>query len=142
MSPHLVFSLSLLYTATAFNKAVDFMIGTESLFGAIELPDDVSILDLSKCGKALCPSVLIFVGKQWGTISLKGCKIGRLYFFINRSDVDLGIVLQQEGGMFGSKAVGRFDLVTCFCIPQGLEDHVINEIRQGDGEKKGIMLCR
>lgn len=101
-----------------YNEPIDFLIGDNTPSGAILLQEESSSIDLSKdCGKGECPSVLIFASQQWGTINLINCKKGRSYTFINKSKVDLGIVVQQSGGMFGSKPISRFDVATCFCLP-------------------------
>ena len=126
-----------------YNQPQDVLIGHSSPpYGGVILRDDYStvILDLNVgCGAAPCPSVLIFGAKQWGTINVINCKTGRTYSFINKSTIDLGIVLQQSGGRYGSKAIARFDLITCFCtIHGGLEyDEDEEEIPNG-----GILLCR
>lgn len=120
-----------------FNEAHDVVIGDQSPpAGAITLNDDysTSVLDLnSACGTALCPSILMFTQKQWGTINVMNCKGGRTYTFINKSSVDLGIIIQQNGGMFGSKAISRFDLVNCFCSSHKDEE---------SHELSNILLCR
>jgi len=133
-----MFTLNLLVTvplvAGVFNEALDFIIGDNIPSGAILLTEDTSQVDLAKdCGKSDCPSVIIFASQQWGTINMINCKKGRSYTFINKSKVDLGIVVQQEGGRFGSKPIGRFDVATCFCIPM-TEDN--------ETEPTNALLCR
>jgi len=102
-----------------YNEPMDFLIGQNTPSGAILLLEEAegSVIDLSRdCGKSECPSVIIFASQQWGTIDVKNCKKGRSYTFINKSKVDLGIVVQQAGGRFGSKPIARFDLANCFCL--------------------------
>ena len=133
-----------------YNEPLDFLIGDSSPpFGAVVLQEDFSMhaLDLSvACGASACPSVMIFSAQQWGTINVAGCRVGRKYDFINKSKIDLGIVIQQKGGRFGSKAIGRFDVITCFCTAAGVDeqaepdgaDIAIQEIKETDG----VLLCR
>lgn len=102
-----------------YNEPMDFLIGQNTPSGAILLLEEAeaSVIDLARdCGKSECPSVIIFASQQWGTIDVKNCKKGRSYTFINKSQVDLGIVVQQAGGRFGSKPIARFDLANCFCL--------------------------
>lgn len=132
------------HAAAVFNLPSDVLIGTGGApYGAVVLNDDAPLLDLtSACGNAICPSVIIFGGKQWGTINIHGCKVGRTYVFVNKSLIDLGIVVQQDGGRFGSKAIGRFDVITCFCAEARVEEpdnEASDEISHGTS---ATILCR
>ena len=131
-----------------FNQPLDVVIGERSPpFGGVILQGDSQNLNLaSDCGPIACPSVVIFGGKQWGTISIRNCKIGRQYLIINRSHVDLGIVLQQDGGRFGSKAISRFDAATCFCSdfprsPELVESPDLEPVPE-PLTGTGVLLCR
>jgi hypothetical protein len=89
------------------------------------------------------PSVLIFGGQQWGTVNIRNCRIDRQYLLVNRSQVDLGIVVQEDGGLFGSKTISRFEAVTCFCTPVDLPDQPIDvSIDSPVAGTNGAMLCR
>ena len=140
--------LTLLHlTVAPFNEPFDFLIGDASPpYGAVLLKEDMSQLDLAaSCGRADCPSVLVFDSQQWGTISVNNCKVGRKYLFVNKSRVDLGLVIQQSGGRFGSKAIGKYDVASCFClahelaIDETMDDH--GSVSEPDGSS-GILLCR
>ena len=128
-----------------FNEPWDFLIGDKARpYGAVLLQDETSHLDLEKdCGHAFCPSVLIFNSQQWGTISVSNCLVGRKYLFVNKSRVDLGIVIQQQGGRFGSKAIGRYDVASCFCLEQDIQStEEGSEDGNGTESEKGVLLCR
>ncbi len=127
------------------NEPLDFLIGDSSPpFGAVFIREDTSLVDLSvTCGKNHCPSVLIFAAQQWGTIGLKNCVIGRIYVIINQSKIDLGIVVQEDGGMFGSKPISRFDSVTCFCSSTAYFDfEEPSDQDQPSIHPHGVLLCR
>ena len=127
------------------NEPLDFLIGDSSPpFGAVFIREDTPLVDLSMiCGYNHCPSVLIFAAQQWGTIGLKNCVIGRVYLIINQSKMDLGIVVQEDGGMFGSKPISRFDSVTCFCSSTAYFDvDEATEHQQQSLPPRGVLLCR
>jgi hypothetical protein len=129
---------------STFNHIPDVLIGSFSPpYGAVVVTEDLSVLDLSNaCGDGVCPSILIFSGKQWGTINIKGCKTGRTYTLVNKSKVDLGIVIQQEGGRFGSKAIARFDVVSCFCVEADSEDSDGENVENTIASASPTILCR
>lgn len=126
-----------------FNEPISFVIGDSAPpYGAVTLTEDFSTrpLDLAvDCGRKFCPSILIFSGQQWGTVNVVNCRVGQQYMFINRSKVDLGVVIQQNGGAIGSKGIGRFDLGTCFCMNREEELLEDNEDLMSD---PGVLLCR
>ena len=126
-----------------FNNPIDYSIGDATPSGAVVVTDDSGTLNfLSDCGKSPCPSVVILGGRQSGTVNAKHCKIGRQYTLINRSQSDLGVVLQQEGGRFGSKAIGRFDLATCFCSNMPSINDSDDQAFESFDLHTGILLCR
>ena len=98
-------------------SAAKYRIGNEASSGAWEIAEELNSLNLAEdCyeGK-ICPPVLIFTGMQSGTVSASGCEEGVLYSFINRSDSEYGIVIQDASGLYGSKAISQFGLGQCFC---------------------------
>jgi hypothetical protein len=98
-------------------RAAKYLIGTEQNSGAWEIADQLSAMNLAEdCfeGK-ICPPVVIFTGMQSGTLSVSNCEEGVLYSFINRSDSEYGIVIQDATGLYGSKAISQFGLGQCFC---------------------------
>ena len=133
----IIFSLLLITVLGHYNQAISFMIGDSGPSGGVNLYNDFQIdpLDLStECGSKECPTVLIFSGDQQKTVNIVNCKIGQMYFFINRSKHDMGLDIQQLGGLFGSKSMSRFDVATCAC----LENY-------NDEEKRmtgGALFCR
>lgn len=124
-----------------FNEPVSYVIGDNSPpHGAVKLGADFTGRPLNldiECGTHACPSVLIFTGQQWGTIDVVNCKVGQQYMFVNRSNMDLGIVVQQNGGAMGSKGIAQFDIGTCFCL-----QHEDAEGNIDENIDKGTMLCR
>lgn len=135
-----IFLLLLENAIAHFNEPIAFAIGGNSApFGAVTLIEDFSTRELNlatDCGINPCPSVLIFSGQQWGTINIVNCQVGQMYMFVNRSRVDLGIVVQQAGGAVGSKGISRFGMVTCFCVEEQDENGLtITDVLFG------ILLC-
>jgi hypothetical protein len=60
-----------------------------------------------------------------------------MYFFVNKSKMDLGIVIQQSGGQYGSRAVGRFDIGNCMCLIGG------EDLDEGDNTPaRPVLACR
>merc|ERR1719330_244327 len=99
--------------------AAKYLIGQTANSGAFEVhfEEDKHTLDLATdChpGKA-CPPVVVMTGLHIGTIDVKNCQDGIAYMFVNRGDLDAGVVVQHQGGLFGSKGIPRFGLGTCFC---------------------------
>jgi hypothetical protein len=43
-----------------------------------------------------------------------------MYFFVNKSKRDIGIIVQHKGGRFGARAIAQFDLGQCFCVQRTL----------------------
>lgn len=128
-----------------FNEKLDYVVGPANAgHGAVILFDDIGLLDLRiHCGTAECPSILIFGGQQWGTVNIRNCRAGRQYLLVNRSHVDLGIVVQEEGGLFGSKPISRFEAVTCFCTPIDVSDRISNDPNDPViFNPSGALLCR
>ena len=133
-----------------FNGALQFTIGDQTPEGAIRIFKD-SDLDLElDCGGKRCPSVIIFAGQQSGTVNVQKCFVGQMYYFINKSANEYGIVVQHNGGLFGARAVNQYDMGTCFCYERG-PDEIEKERRllseyggeSSDSDKKGgILLCR
>jgi hypothetical protein len=98
-------------------SAAKYRIGIEANSGAWEIEDNLNALNLAEdCyeGK-ICPPVMIFKGMQSGTVSVSNCEEGVLYSFINRSDSEYGIVIQDATGLYGSKAISQYGLGQCFC---------------------------
>eukprot|EP00746_Dinoflagellata_sp_MGD_P165288 gnl/MRDRNA2_/MRDRNA2_94471_c0_seq1.p1 gnl/MRDRNA2_/MRDRNA2_94471_c0~~gnl/MRDRNA2_/MRDRNA2_94471_c0_seq1.p1 ORF type:complete len:130 (+),score=18.73 gnl/MRDRNA2_/MRDRNA2_94471_c0_seq1:64-453(+) len=104
------------------SQAAKYLIGTDSNSGAFEVSFDETktLLDLEgDChSQKSCPPVIIMVGSQQGTIELKNCETGVMYSFINHSENDAGITVQQEGGMFGAKGIPQYGVGTCFCYKE------------------------
>ena len=127
-----------------FNGALQFTIGDQSPEGAVRIYKD-SDLDLElDCGSKRCPSIIIFAGQQSGTVNVQKCFVGQMYYFINKSGSEFGVVVQHKGGLFGARAVNQYDMGTCFCYERGPEE-VEKERRYGGGEdtsKGGVLLCR
>mmetsp|Transcript_93131 Transcript_93131/g.234064 ORF Transcript_93131/g.234064 Transcript_93131/m.234064 type:complete len:132 (-) Transcript_93131:243-638(-) len=97
-----------------------YIIGKTANAGAFEVDfdDEKRSLDLATdCfeGKA-CPPVVILSGRQVGTIDVRNCQEGVMYTFVNKGDLDAGVVLQHEGGLYGSKGIAQFGVGTCFCF--------------------------
>lgn len=130
-----------------FNSALQFLVGPWPN-GAVRVASD-GTLDLQKgCDKQKCPSVVIFTGNQHGTIELSGCTVGQLYFFVNKSQSDLGIVVQQKGGLFGALPLAQFANGSCFCYPRGAEEEtrerrLLDEQTPADVQTSelGVLLC-
>lgn len=83
--------------------------------------EDKTTLDLSKdCypGK-VCPPVVVMIGRQVGTIEVSNCHEGVMYTFINKGDLDAGVVVQHEGGLYGSRGIPQFGMGSCFCYREG-----------------------
>ena len=104
-----------------FNSALQFLVGPAPN-GAVRVTAESSLDLETGCDKRRCPSVIIFTGNQYGTIELFSCYPGQMYFFVNKSASDLGIVVQQRGGLFGAKPLGQFANGSCFCYPRGPEE--------------------
>ncbi|CAE7862547.1 hypothetical protein AK812_SmicGene29013 [Symbiodinium microadriaticum] len=105
------------------SSAAKYIIGQEERAGAYEVvfDEEKTALDLSKdCypGK-VCPPVVIMVGRQVGTIEVSNCHEGVMYTFVNKGDLDAGVVVQHEGGLYGSKGIPQFGVGTCFCYREG-----------------------
>jgi hypothetical protein len=103
----------LILTYSHYNEKIAFHISQSSPpGGAVLLTDDYSAnaLDLESL-----PSVLIFNSDQRGTVNVVNCRKGQMYFFINRSSQDMGVVIQHSGGGFGSKPINQYDNAMCFC---------------------------
>eukprot|EP00933_Yihiella_yeosuensis_P024345 TRINITY_DN18873_c0_g3_i1.p1 TRINITY_DN18873_c0_g3~~TRINITY_DN18873_c0_g3_i1.p1 ORF type:complete len:129 (-),score=11.26 TRINITY_DN18873_c0_g3_i1:123-509(-) len=103
--------------------AAKYIIGQEAHAGAFEIAfdEDKNTLDLAKdCypGKA-CPPVIVMVGRQVGTIEVMNCHEGTMYTFVNKGELDAGVVMQHEGGLYGSKGIPQFGVGTCFCYREG-----------------------
>ncbi|CAJ1407653.1 unnamed protein product [Effrenium voratum] len=103
--------------------ASKYLIGQEERSGAFEVhfDEEKTTLDLSKdCypGK-VCPPVLVMVGRQVGTIEVSNCHEGVMYTFVNKGELDAGVVVQHEGGLYGSKGIPQFGVGTCFCYREG-----------------------
>eukprot|EP00444_Apocalathium_aciculiferum_P028935 CAMPEP_0183431914 /NCGR_PEP_ID=MMETSP0370-20130417/55133_1 /TAXON_ID=268820 /ORGANISM="Peridinium aciculiferum, Strain PAER-2" /LENGTH=131 /DNA_ID=CAMNT_0025617735 /DNA_START=76 /DNA_END=471 /DNA_ORIENTATION=+ len=115
--------LLLLHCAGLVDSA-KYIIGQTVNSGAflVEFDDDKRSLDLeADChpGKA-CPPVIIMSGRQVGTIEVRNCQEGVMYTFLNKGDLDAGVVLQHEGGLYGSKGIAQFGVGTCFCYTDQL----------------------
>jgi len=137
-----------------FNGVMQFMLGEKAPDGAVRVYKDYSMDLETDCGGKRCPSVVIFAGQQYGTIEMGRCYVGQMYFFINMSKSDLGITVQQKGGLFGAKNLAQFATGNCFCYPRGPEE-LARERRlldSLDGEKpaveeqpivpnEGVLLC-
>ena len=123
-----------------YNHPISFMIGDKAPSGGVHLYEDfqTSPLDLAvECGPTSeCPTVLIFAGDQQKTVNVINCKVGQIYFFINRSKHDMGLDIQQQGGMFGSKSMSRFDIATCACLPNDEEEQEKGQV------SGGALFCR
>ncbi len=52
--------------------------------------------------------------------SFISCQPGQMYFFVNKSKRDIGIIVQHKGGRFGARAIAQFDLGQCFCVQRTL----------------------
>jgi len=100
-----------------------YLIGQDDRSGAYEVmfDEDKTTLDLSKdCypGK-VCPPVVVMIGRQVGTIEVSNCHEGVMYTFINKGDLDAGVVVQHEGGLYGSRGIPQFGMGSCFCYREG-----------------------
>ncbi|CAE8615205.1 unnamed protein product [Polarella glacialis] len=42
-----------------------------------------------------------------------------MYTFVNKGELDGGVVMQHEGGLYGSKGISQFGVGTCFCYKEG-----------------------
>jgi hypothetical protein len=103
------------------NAPLQFLVGPAPN-GAVRVVTD-NTLDLQTgCDGKRCPSVVIFIGNDRGTIDLYNCTVGQLYYFINKSLSDLGIVVQQRGGLYGAKPLAQYAIGNCFCYPRGPEE--------------------
>eukprot|EP00401_Gymnodinium_catenatum_P010580 CAMPEP_0117475338 /NCGR_PEP_ID=MMETSP0784-20121206/9743_1 /TAXON_ID=39447 /ORGANISM="" /LENGTH=115 /DNA_ID=CAMNT_0005269581 /DNA_START=79 /DNA_END=426 /DNA_ORIENTATION=+ len=100
-----------------------YMIGTEANSGAFEVyfDEDKRILDLAEdCHKEkACPPVIVMTGRQVGTVDVTNCNEGVMYTFVNKGELDAGVVMQHEGGLYGSKGIPQFGVGTCFCYKEG-----------------------
>merc|ERR1719159_1598887 len=81
-------------------QSAKYLIGQESNSGAFEVhfDDDKKTLDLdADCfpGKA-CPPVLVMTGRHVGTIDVINCHEGIMYTFVNKGDLDAGVLLMLE----------------------------------------------
>eukprot|EP00812_Abedinium_dasypus_P012703 NODE_6209_length_521_cov_322.448498.p2 GENE.NODE_6209_length_521_cov_322.448498~~NODE_6209_length_521_cov_322.448498.p2 ORF type:complete len:133 (-),score=40.98 NODE_6209_length_521_cov_322.448498:105-503(-) len=115
------FSISALLSLGLFvaAEASSYFIGKEKHSGAylLDLDEESRALDLELgCyeGK-MCPPVIILQGRFSGTLELNNCIDGTLYNFVNNGDLDAGIVVQQEGGMHGSRGIEQYGVGPCFC---------------------------
>jgi hypothetical protein len=109
--------MRLLHLLVAVCQGAKYLIGTDANSGAWEIAEQHSAMNLVEdCfeGK-ICPPVIIFTGMQSGTVSVSNCEEGVLYSFINRSDSEYGIVIQDASGLYGSKAISQYGLGQCFC---------------------------
>jgi hypothetical protein len=130
-----------------FNSALQFLVGPAPN-GAVRVTSD-SALDLRNgCDKQKCPSVVIFTGDQYGTIELFHCAVGQLYFFVNKSQSELGIVVQQRDGLFGALTLAQFANGSCFCYPRGDEEKARErKLLEDDApadvgpSESGVLLC-
>ena len=100
-----------------------YLIGQDERAGAYEVTfdEEKTTLDLSKdCypGK-VCPPVVVMIGRQVGTIEVSNCHEGVMYTFINKGELDAGVVVQHEGGLYGSKGIPQFGMGSCFCYREG-----------------------
>eukprot|EP00931_Biecheleriopsis_adriatica_P011882 TRINITY_DN112974_c0_g1_i1.p1 TRINITY_DN112974_c0_g1~~TRINITY_DN112974_c0_g1_i1.p1 ORF type:complete len:125 (-),score=21.02 TRINITY_DN112974_c0_g1_i1:41-415(-) len=103
--------------------AAKYLVGHEANAGAFEVyfDEDKMTLDLDgDCypGK-VCPPVLVMLGQHSGTIEVKNCYVGVMYTFINKGEMDSGVVVQHEGGLYGAKGIPQFGVGTCFCYTGG-----------------------
>mmetsp|Transcript_22737 Transcript_22737/g.53053 ORF Transcript_22737/g.53053 Transcript_22737/m.53053 type:complete len:140 (-) Transcript_22737:94-513(-) len=100
-----------------------YLIGQESNSGAFEIhfSEDKHDLDLRKdCHDSRpCPPVVIMTGRMVGTVDVKNCQDGVMYTFVNKGELDAGVVLQHSGGLYGSKGIAQFGVGTCFCYTGG-----------------------
>ncbi len=130
-----------------FNSALQFLVGN-SPNGAVRLTSESGIHLETGCDGRRCPSVVIFTGNQHGTIALSGCYVGQLYFFVNKSQSDLGVVVEQRGGLYGAKPIAQYATGSCFCYPRGPEEDARERrLAEGDGPvgdrpvEAGVLLC-
>mmetsp|Transcript_72687 Transcript_72687/g.164948 ORF Transcript_72687/g.164948 Transcript_72687/m.164948 type:complete len:131 (-) Transcript_72687:144-536(-) len=111
--------LSLLLACLRPVQAAKYIIGNTANSGAFEIhfDDDKRTLDLEKdChNNKACPPVIIMSGRQVGTIDVSHCQEGVMYTFVNKGDLDAGVVVQHVGGLYGSKGIAQFGVGTCFC---------------------------
>uniref|UniRef100_A0A7S0AAJ0 Uncharacterized protein n=1 Tax=Pyrodinium bahamense TaxID=73915 RepID=A0A7S0AAJ0_9DINO len=119
----LLWCCTLLAVSFRWGEAAKYIIGKTANSGAFEVhfDDDKRTLDLANdChpGKA-CPPVIIMSGRQVGTIDVNNCQEGVMYTFVNKGDIDAGVVVQHEGGLYGSKGIAQFGVGTCFCYKEG-----------------------
>merc|ERR1719330_1014308 len=89
--------------------AAKYLIGQTANSGAFEVhfEEEKQTLDLATdChpGKA-CPPVIV----------VTNCQEGVMYTFVNKGELDAGVVVQHEGGLYGSKGIAQFGVGTCFC---------------------------
>lgn len=122
MKAHLV-SLALLSCLGEVSASGKYLIGQDDRSGAYEVmfDEEKTTLDLSKdCypGK-VCPPVVVMIGRQVGTIEVSNCHEGVMYTFVNKGDLDAGVVVQHEGGLYGSRGIPQFGMGTCFCYREG-----------------------
>eukprot|EP00927_Polykrikos_kofoidii_P053363 TRINITY_DN47806_c0_g1_i1.p1 TRINITY_DN47806_c0_g1~~TRINITY_DN47806_c0_g1_i1.p1 ORF type:complete len:126 (+),score=24.38 TRINITY_DN47806_c0_g1_i1:76-453(+) len=113
--------LSCIFIVTV--QSAKYMIGREQNSGAFEVffDEEKQVLDLAEdChhDKA-CPPVVVMVGRQVGTIDVTNCQEGVMYTFVNKGDLDSGVVMQHEGGLYGSKGIPQYGVGTCFCYKEG-----------------------
>mmetsp|Transcript_86235 Transcript_86235/g.136109 ORF Transcript_86235/g.136109 Transcript_86235/m.136109 type:complete len:125 (+) Transcript_86235:52-426(+) len=105
--------------ALCLTRAAKYLIGTEANSGAYEIvfDEDKKVLDLEQdchASKA-CPPVIVMKGRQVGSIDVKNCQDGVMYTFVNHGDLDAGIVIQHEGGIYGAKGIPQHGVGSCFC---------------------------
>mmetsp|Transcript_85703 Transcript_85703/g.142019 ORF Transcript_85703/g.142019 Transcript_85703/m.142019 type:complete len:133 (-) Transcript_85703:125-523(-) len=104
-------------------RAAKYLIGQEANSGAFEVnfDDDKKTLDLHQDCHELkaCPPVIIMTGRLVGTIEIQNCQDGVMYTFVNKSDLDAGIYVQNVGGQHGVKGINQFGVGTCFCYLGG-----------------------
>lgn len=114
-----------------FNNPIQFTIGDHSPEGAVRIYKDSSLDLEADCGGRRCPSVIIFAGSQYGTIDVTRCFVGQMYYFVNKSGSEYGLVVQHKGGIFGARAVSQYDMGVCFCYERG-SDEIAKENRMTD----------
>merc|ERR1719454_1616235 len=107
----------LVWTLLVGAQAAKYLIGNEANSGAWEVQEEVGMFDLRESchpGK-ICPPVIMFTGAQVGTIQVSNCEEGVLYSFINKSQNEYGIIVQDAGGESGAKPINQFGVGNCFC---------------------------
>merc|ERR1712061_730332 len=92
--------------------AAKYIIGQTANSGAFEVhfEEEKQTLDLATdchSGKA-CPPVIVMTGRHVGTIDVNNCQEGVMYTFVNKGELDAGVVVQHEGGLYGSKGIAQF----------------------------------